>query len=143
NQKRGVIKAAVELHKKKGTPGAVKRAISALGFTAKMLEWFEEPSLAPHSFRVEFEFDGDSEGVSQSLYQELVEVALSAKSKRSHLESFGFTARTSGVQHIAAATVAGASADILPWSLMGPLIYNNQLHQIIEHDLYHALERLQ
>ncbi|EDY85439.1 phage tail protein I [gamma proteobacterium HTCC5015] len=141
-QKRGVIKAAVELHKKNGTPSAVKRSIEALGFSAKLIEWFNSPELAPHSFRVEFEFDGNSDGVSQSLYTELVNVVVAAKSRRSNLESFGFTARSSATQTIAAATVAGTSTDIFPWSVMGPLIFSNHLHQIVEHDLYHALENL-
>lgn len=49
--KRAVIKASPEIHRLKGTKGAIRRAIESLGLGAKVEEWFEYAGLA-YSFRI-------------------------------------------------------------------------------------------
>lgn len=45
---REIIKRAVAIHRRKGTPWAVKQAISALGFTGDITEWFQYDGLPFH-----------------------------------------------------------------------------------------------
>lgn len=49
--KRNVIAASVEVHRKKGTVGAVKKAIAATGIDVEFFEWFEN-NATPHTFSV-------------------------------------------------------------------------------------------
>lgn len=49
--KRRVIKNSLEVHRRKGTAGAMRRALEALFDQARLQEWFETGA-APHSFQV-------------------------------------------------------------------------------------------
>lgn len=49
--RRELIKAAIELHRYKGTPWAVRRALELLGLRVDVQEWFDIGS-APYTFRV-------------------------------------------------------------------------------------------
>src|SRR3989338_3969294 len=51
NIKRQVIAASVDVHSKKGTVGAVKKAIAALDIDVELLEWFQNNAI-PHTFTV-------------------------------------------------------------------------------------------
>lgn len=83
-QKRAAIKASLGVHRKKGTIGAVLDALGALGFTAKVQEWFNQiPQADPYTYRLIIEVDQvgyDLEDVAL-----LLEVVGSAKNLRSHL----------------------------------------------------------
>lgn len=51
--KRAVVRGAIETHRRKGTVGAVKGALSALGAGSDLVEWFEKsPAGTPHTFTV-------------------------------------------------------------------------------------------
>ncbi|MFV1498047.1 phage tail protein I [Phaeobacter sp. JH85H1] len=49
--KREVVRQSVQVHRRKGTVGAVKRALQAIGTPAEIIEWFEDGS-APFTFKV-------------------------------------------------------------------------------------------
>lgn len=52
-QKRGVIKNAAAVNKQRGTPGAVKKALSAVDRQIDLVEWFNDtPKADPYTFRV-------------------------------------------------------------------------------------------
>lgn len=52
-QKREVIKNATVVNKQRGTPGAVRRALTAVDRTIELIEWFQDtPPGAPYTFRV-------------------------------------------------------------------------------------------
>lgn len=58
--KRAVIKAALQIHRTKGTVTAVRNAVEAFGSEIDITEWFEEtPPAEPSTFRVTFT-PGDS-----------------------------------------------------------------------------------
>ncbi|MGR3501610.1 phage tail protein I [Pseudaestuariivita sp.] len=50
--KRTVLRDTISVHRRKGTIGAVRRALQSIGFTTDISEWFETGG-DPHTFRVE------------------------------------------------------------------------------------------
>jgi phage tail P2-like protein len=51
--KRAVVRASIDTHRRKGTAGAVKSALLALGATSELVEWFDkDPVGTPHTFTV-------------------------------------------------------------------------------------------
>ena len=102
--KRRVIKQSLEVHRRKGTVGAVRRALEAMGFLPKVVEWSQmEPQGAPHSFALILEIleNADSpEKIAQAL-----RAVETTKPVRSHLASVQITTATTALP-IAAATVS-------------------------------------
>lgn len=105
-QKRAVIKASIAIHRKKGTPVAVENYLAALGYEARVLEWFEYDG-EEYKFKVSTET-----GITEAIYLEMIEAVMVAKNTRSHLDSIVFKStlqndsytggavRTGSVQHI-------------------------------------------
>ena len=83
--RRNVIKASVEVHRKKGTIGALKKALQAFNYTnVKVEEWFEYGD-NPYFFRVFF--DVREPGFDVNILPQVQKVIESTKNARSHLES--------------------------------------------------------
>ena len=83
--RRNVIKASVEVHRKKGTIGALKKALQAFNYTnVKVEEWFEYGA-DPYFFRVFFEVR--EPGFDVNILPQVQKVIESTKNARSHLES--------------------------------------------------------
>lgn len=62
--RRDVIRRSIEVHRRKGTRGAVVRAVEALGIDAEVIEWFEEGGPV-HTFGVDLLVeDLDGSGIS-------------------------------------------------------------------------------
>lgn len=56
DQRRALIKRAIELHRRKGTPWAVKQALEATGQRVYLTEWFDQvPPGAPYTAQAEVE----------------------------------------------------------------------------------------
>ncbi|NBV07336.1 MAG: phage tail protein I [Proteobacteria bacterium] len=82
---RNVIKASVEVHRKKGTIGALKKALQAFNYeNVKVEEWFEYGA-DPYFFRVFF--DVREPGFDVNVLPQVQKVIESTKNARSHLES--------------------------------------------------------
>jgi len=83
--RRNVIKASVEVHRKKGTIGALKKALQAFNYeNVKVEEWFEYGA-DPYFFRVFF--DVREPGFDVNVLPQVQKVIESTKNARSHLES--------------------------------------------------------
>lgn len=83
--RRNVIKASVEVHRKKGTIGALKKALQAFNYeNVKVEEWFEYGA-DPYFFRVFF--DVIEPGFDVNILPQVQKVIESTKNARSHLES--------------------------------------------------------
>jgi len=90
--KRSAIKESFSVHRVKGTVGALKRALGALGVNVAITEWWQEsPQAAPHTFKVVAYADGDSIQptvgeplLSQALYDQLHRIVGQVKPARSH-----------------------------------------------------------
>lgn len=108
-QKRATIKASVEVHKRKGTIGAVRKAVAAIGLDARIQEWFNQtPPGAPFTFAALVTADQD--GVSQSAMAAIIAVIDSTKNLRSHLSALALTAKS--VAGPCAAVAAGVGSEI-------------------------------
>ena len=82
--RRNIIKASVEVHRKKGTIGAVKKALQAFNYTnVKVEEWFNYGA-DPYFFRVFF--DVVEPGFDVNILPQIQKVIESTKNARSHLE---------------------------------------------------------
>jgi phage tail P2-like protein len=83
-QKRETIRASLGVHRTKGTIGAVRRALAALGYQAQLQEWFNQiPAAAPFTFRLLL--TADQVGFGQADLGHLQNVVNATKNVRSHL----------------------------------------------------------
>jgi phage tail P2-like protein len=83
-QKRQTIKDSVFVHRHKGTIGAVKRALAALGFDIRVQEWFNQlPLGASYTFRLLL--TADQVGFDQPAVLHVTDVVNATKNLRSHL----------------------------------------------------------
>lgn len=83
-QKRDAIKASLNVHKHKGTIGAVKAALAALGFSVQVQEWFNQiPDGEPYTFKLLIAVD--QVGFDFDELKKIQKVVNSAKNIRSHM----------------------------------------------------------
>ncbi|HZH44258.1 MAG TPA: phage tail protein I [Lysobacter sp.] len=114
--KRDAIRASFLVHRHKGTAGAVKRALAALGWATDVVEWFQEsPPAPPYTFAIEARLD--ARGISAELYDELERIALETKNARSHLSRVSLIARLPNTFRFHGATVAAETVEVLPYAL--------------------------
>lgn len=68
--KRARLKQAFEQHKKKGTPYAIKAALSPFGYAVTLVEWWQtEPKGIPGTFSLELDLVGRA--LDESLFKEV------------------------------------------------------------------------
>ena len=85
-RKRDSIRNSIAIHRLKGTKGAVRRALDAMGFGADMVEWFEDGS-PTHTFRIDAfadEVRGAGYEIGPALYEAISRQIDHAKPARSH-----------------------------------------------------------
>jgi phage tail P2-like protein len=83
--RRNVIKASIEIHRKKGTIGALKKALEAFNYeNITIEEWFEYGG-DPYFFRVFF--DVVESGFDINILSQIQKIIQNTKNARSHLES--------------------------------------------------------
>ena len=82
-EKRRLIKNAIELHRYKGTPYAIRKVLEALGLQGEVKEWFEYGG-EPYYFKV---FVGSI--TSKELWQKLIALINQYKNERSWLDAIG------------------------------------------------------
>ncbi|WP_440029816.1 phage tail protein I [Chromobacterium amazonense] len=87
-QQRALIRESIPIHKHKGTAGAVRRAMAALGVTIEYQEWRELPGAAPHTFQLTAWANDNHHPsgpvLSEDIYRRLRRVVDEAKNERSH-----------------------------------------------------------
>lgn len=122
-QKRATIKRSIEVHKYKGTIGAVREALAALSFDARVQEWFNQiPEGDPYTFRVLLE--ANQVGISQTALQGLISLIMQTKNLRSHLDRVDLSVVTSAGP--AAAVVGAVGSDIVVTNYVRPLTVLNE-----------------
>ena len=84
--KRQVVANSLQVHKTKGTFGAVRRALQALNITADIEEWFDV-NTDPHTFKLTAWTQGGLGGTTlldATIYQAIRQAVDAAKPLRSH-----------------------------------------------------------
>ncbi|WP_162559374.1 phage tail protein I [Microvirga sp. 17 mud 1-3] len=113
-EKRGVIKSALYVHKKKGTLAALKRAVAPLGYIIRIIEWFEEtPHGAPYTFRLEVGVL--DKGVNETIYQQMERIIRTYKNVRSQMLSLTIKGEVSGKAYFAAGMMSGVETTVYPY----------------------------
>ncbi len=83
-EKRALVKKAIELHRYKGTRWAIKKVFEVLGINAEIQEWFEYGG-EPYKFKVLLK----SVVQDEDTYRKLIELINEYKNTRSWLDSIG------------------------------------------------------
>lgn len=115
-KKRALVQQAIYWHRIKGTPAAVLKALSDLGYSAEITEWFDEAleiDRVPGTFRVEVNIDDI--GIDDGVFNELLRVIQASKNARSHLRDFLARGSVWGKTHIGSAMVSGVSTTVMPF----------------------------
>ncbi len=114
--KRQVIAQSFDVHRVKGTLGAVKRALAALDLDdVDVSEWFDYGG-DPYFFRVDVELS--TRGLSDTEFTDIVAAIDGAKNVRSWLERLRvFLAVWSAVPRIGAAILCGETVTVYPHTL--------------------------
>ncbi|MDO8908908.1 MAG: phage tail protein I [Pseudohongiella sp.] len=106
-QKRNVIKASVSVHGRKGTIGALKSALTGIGFESSVTEWHQQmPAGEPYTFEVLLTLE--QSGIPDNSDYKIIEQLIgAAKNLRSHLTGIDIRARSRGLVLVGATTISG------------------------------------
>lgn len=105
-QKRQAISNSVYVHRHKGTIGAVKRAVSAIGFEVQVQEWFnQQPAGAPFTFSLLL--TAAQVGFARDDIAHIVSLVDATKNLRSHLSTIVPTVVTQCTPNVAGVTLGG------------------------------------
>lgn len=114
-QKRAVIEKSLEVHKRKGTIGAVRAALAALGFDVRVQEWFNQiPAAEPYTFRLWLEVD--QIGIPQTGLAQILTALKNSKNLRSHLTEIVPSVRSLNESYVAAACGVGNAISITQYT---------------------------
>lgn len=114
--RRAITAQSIQVHRVKGTVGAVRRALAAVDADSELQEWFDLGT-DPHTFRLTItprtDLAGTKQGVlfSDALVSELRRVVDAAKPVRSHYE-VRLRASGSSALHVASGAVLRARSQI-------------------------------
>lgn len=111
---RQVIAASIDQHRKKGTVGALRRALERLGYEVEI----DEATGVAYTFRLRFKVrNGETAGgaVIEDAINRATEIALRQKNARSKLLGTDFLADTDPVRiYVGGVTLSGIEAQIQP-----------------------------
>ncbi|WP_022850649.1 phage tail protein I [Limisalsivibrio acetivorans] len=113
--KRRLIKEAIELHRHKGTPYAVRRVLEILGLEGRIEEWFDYDG-EPYTFRVHI--DVSDRPYTEELDAKLDELITALKNVRSWYTVLVYvTSRSSAF--FGSALIGGEAVTVWPWIAAG------------------------
>ncbi|ATM78975.1 phage tail protein I [Serratia fonticola] len=110
--KRRVVKAAFLTHKRKGTLGAVKRAIMPMGFELSATEWWET-SDPPGTWRAIV--DVMENGITEAMRLEVEALIDTVKPRSRHLIGLSIRLKTQATLYVGAVTYLGDELTIYPY----------------------------
>lgn len=115
-QKRAVVAASIDVHRHKGTVGAMLTALAALDYEAQLVEWHQTiPAGEPYTFGIEVTLD--ARGIADGVWDEIERQALAAKNTRSHLTSVRLVHASPSPAVMAVALTCAEIVTIEPWQL--------------------------
>jgi phage tail P2-like protein len=127
-QKRGAVRASMSIHRRKGTVGALKESLGALGHELDVREWHQlEPVKGdPYTFSVRVTVD--QEGVPDpAAFDNIVSVAEATKNVRSRLVSVDVLGRTTAAICFAGASACGETVSLTSYSDHATVISENTI----------------
>lgn len=136
--KRDAIKAAMFIHKHKGTIGALRRVVEPLGYLIRVIEWWKTNETAG-TFRLDI---GVLEtGITEEMYRELEALIFDAKPASRHLVGLTIQLETRGEFYCAASSYAGDSLTVYAYtppliSVSGLDVQGAAVHLIDETRIY-------
>lgn len=105
-QKRAAIKNSIDIHRRKGTIGAVRRALAAVGFGAQLQEWFNQiPPGPPYTYRLLLNVT--QSGINREEMLSVNKIVDATTNLRSHLETVVLTVETKAISTVGAALGIG------------------------------------
>jgi phage tail P2-like protein len=107
-QKRDAIEASVSVHRVKGTVGAVRRALQAIGYEVMV----DENTGTPYTFRLQVDI-GETGG-TEEIYDEAERIALRNKNARSHLLGVDAIGTVSGLTRLCSVGIDGNTTRVWP-----------------------------
>lgn len=113
-QKRAHVLGSIALHRKKGTPWAVKEALRRAGL--ERVQLIEKPSGA-HWAEFDVEIDVVDRPVSQVTLAKAIALIDAYKAARSHVRRLVISLTSKSLTHVAAITLGGDIATVLPLQL--------------------------
>lgn len=129
-QKRASIANSVFLHRHKGTIGAVRGALAALGVGARVQEWFNQtPRGAPYTYKLLL--DVDQVGIGRDDVLGVDAVVNSAKNLRSHLDKIELSVATNAGAYIGAVASAGTEISVM-YQAADPLLIEAAYNGYVE-----------
>ena len=113
-EKRNLIKKAVELHRYKGTKYALLEVLKALNLEGDVKEWYEYGG-QPYRFKVDINLK--YQGLLPNAYDKLLNLINEYKNLRSHLEVLNVYATSQFTQYRATALLSGHDITIYPYRI--------------------------
>ena len=115
DERRRLLKRAIELHRYKGTRWAIQQVLETLALSGQISEWFEYGG-QPYYFKINV--DLSTRGIDEATFDALVALITEYKNVRSHLELLTLSlANRSQVPAIAAVALYGEVATVYPYEL--------------------------
>ncbi|NLR73594.1 phage tail protein I [Leeia aquatica] len=112
-ERRQLLKRAVELHRYKGTRWAIQQVLETLALSGQISEWFEYGG-QPYYFRINV--DLATRGIDAATFDALVDLISEYKNVRSHLERLTLSlVNRSPVPSVGIALLAGEVASVYPF----------------------------
>lgn len=111
-KKRQVIKSAIAVHRRKGTPYAVEEAFKAVNISARVEEW---PEYGGDPYKFKLAVDVLDEGLDEAAYSTINQVISQTKNVRSHLDSLDVYLSGVGAVPVVGTVQQGGSLDVYPW----------------------------
>jgi phage tail P2-like protein len=114
-ERRSLIKMAIELHRYRGTPYAVESVLEKLNLTGRVTEWFDYGG-EPYRFKVDIELL--TRGMDETTVNLLYALVNKYKNVRSWLEELNIYLTTiSPVPTVGPAILAGEEITVYPWAI--------------------------
>lgn len=111
--KRQVIASSINVHQHKGTRGAIRRALDALGLDIQLVEWFEmEPQGLPYTYEININIDVN--GFESTDDNQIQRIINEVSNVRSHATTVNINITSVGERNHAAVQADGIFTTIYP-----------------------------
>lgn len=111
--KRNAIRAAHFIHARKGTIGALRRAVESLGYLIEVREWWQiVPEGVPGTFALQVGVL--DQGITEEMYNELTRLIDDAKPVSRQLTGLAIALSTYGYLRVGTSLAEGEEIDVYP-----------------------------